>query len=71
MKVYGNLLAEIAKRGYSKKEIAKSIGISRNALANKLTCKTSFKVEELETIHKNFFYDCSYVYLLELYERTL
>ena len=71
MKVYGNLLAEIAKRGYSKKEIAESIGLSRNALANKLNCKTSFKVEELETIHKNFFNDCSYVYLLELYERAL
>lgn len=50
MKVYGNLIAEMAKRGYTKKEIAESIGLSRNALANKLNCKTSFKVEELETM---------------------
>lgn len=70
MKVYGNLIAEIAKRGYTKKEIAESVGLSRNALANKLNCKTSFKVEELETMHKKFFKDCEYIYLTELYERT-
>ena len=71
MKVYGNLIAEIAKRGYTKKEIAESIGLSRNALANKLNCKTSFKVEELEIIHKKFFEDCEYMYLTELYERIV
>lgn len=70
MKVYGNLMAEIAKRGYTKKEVAESIELSRNALANKLNCKTSFKVEELETMHKKFFQDCEYVYLTELYERA-
>lgn len=69
MKVYGNLIAEIAKRGYTKKEISESIGLSRNALANKLNCKTSFKVEELEIIHKKYFNDCNYIYLTELYER--
>ena len=69
MKVYGNLIAEMAKRGYTKKEISESIGLSRNALANKLNCKTSFKVEELEIIHKKYFNDCNYIYLTELYER--
>ncbi len=69
MKVYGNLIAEIAKRGFTRKEIAESIGLTRNALANKLNCKSSFKVEELEAIHKSFFEDCEYSYLTELYER--
>lgn len=69
MIVYGNLIGEIAKRGYSKKEIAESIGLSRNAFANKLNCKTAFKFEEIETIYKKYFSDCKLAYLTELYER--
>lgn len=69
MLVYGNLIAEIAKRGYTKNEIANCLGISRNTLTNKLVCKTVFSKDEFDLLLKNFFPDLNSDYLSEKYRR--
>lgn len=69
MMVFGNVIGEIAKRGYSKIEIADFLGISRNALSNKLICKTEFKKEEFDSMCEEFFSDLSIEYLSEKYYR--
>jgi|GEM_PF-4000232 len=69
MEVFGNLLAEIAKRGYAKNEIANYLGMSRNTLTNKLFCKYEFKKTEFDLLCKEFFPDLNTEYLSEKYHR--
>ncbi len=61
--IYGNLIGEIAKKGYSKSEIARSLGINRNTLENKLRCKTPFLKDEFDLIHRSYFKNYTYEYL--------
>lgn len=53
--VYPELVAEIAKRGIKKKDIAKCVEISDKAFCNKLQGKTSFTWDEVSKIRDTFF----------------
>lgn len=52
---YPTLIAELARRGIKKKEVAKSISISERALYNKLCGKTDFTWQEIQMIANTFF----------------
>lgn len=51
---YPVLESELAKRGITKKEIAKDIGISPRAFSIKLSGKNDFWYSEILTIRKYF-----------------
>lgn len=70
MEVFGNLIAEIAKRGYTKNEMAKHLGMSRNTFTNKLLCKYEFTKTEFDSLCKEFFPDINPDYLFEKYQRN-
>lgn len=63
-----NLIAEIAKKKITKKEIAKAIGISQKTLFNKLNGKTDFTMSEMMKIRDTFFPGRSLEELFELKE---
>ena len=48
--MYRELLGEIVKRGLSKKELAKEIGITEKTLFNKLNGKSDFTWSEIKKI---------------------
>ena len=57
--MYGNLLAEIARKNLSKKDIAKEAEIQVFAFSKKLNGKKDFTVEEADRIHDLFFPELS------------
>lgn len=52
---YPTLVAEIAKRGVKKKDIAASIGISYKCFYNKLEGRSPFTWDEVRAITTQFF----------------
>lgn len=60
-----NLKAEMAKRDITIEEIAKTLGIHRNSVANKLNGITPFTVEEAFKIQAVFFPDLELKYLFK------
>lgn len=61
--MYGNLLAEIARKNLRKKDIAKEAEIQVFAFSKKLNGKKDFTVEEADRIHDLFFPELSLHYL--------
>lgn len=53
--IYTNLKAEMARYGVTIESIAKTLGIHRNSVANKIKGKSSFSIDEASTIQKEFF----------------
>lgn len=51
--MYYELLGEIARKGISKKQLAKEIGMSEKTLFNKLNGKTDFTWSEVKKIKKS------------------
>ena len=56
---YPALVAEMARRGISKKMISQVLGVSERTLYNKLNGATPFTWEEVSAIRKHFFPDIS------------
>ena len=54
---YLNLRGEMAKRNVSIENIAELLGIHRNSVANKVSGKSRFSVDEAFSIQKTFFPD--------------
>lgn len=54
---YLNLKGEMAKRNVSIENIAELLGIHRNSVANKVSGKSRFSVDEAFSIQKTFFPD--------------
>lgn len=50
--MYYELLGEIARKGVSKKQLAKEVGISEKTLFNKLNGKSDFTWSEVKQIKK-------------------
>lgn len=59
MSAYPVLAAEIAKRGYKKKAIARSVGMCEKAFSNKLAGRSPFTWPEVCAIRRQFFPDIS------------
>lgn len=59
--MFPNILAEIARRGLSRLEVAKLLGISENSLRWKLNGHRPFLLDEIFTLAKEF--NCSLDYL--------
>ena len=60
-----NLEAEIARRNFTKQEVADCIGISKRTLYDKIVGKTAFTIKEASTLQKELFSDCEIDYLFE------
>lgn len=58
-----NLKTEISRARLSCSKIAKSIGISKEAMSHKITEKTQFTRGEMYVIHDTFFPDTDMKYL--------
>lgn len=56
---YPNLEGKIAERGYTKADIARSLGISARAFNNKTNGKTPFTWPEVCIIQNEYFPDLS------------
>lgn len=54
------LIAEIAKRGIKRKQIAEALGINYKSLYNKLTGETPLTWQEASNIRNTFFPDVAY-----------
>lgn len=65
-----NLKIEIARRKLSCRRIAKSIGISKEAMSRKVTEKSQFTRCEMYAIHDSFFPDTDMKYLFASDEET-
>lgn len=60
---YCVLNGEIAKKGLRKSEIAKTIGVSYTTFRNKMLGATPFTWDEVNTIKREYFPECSLDYL--------
>lgn len=60
--MFTNLVAEIAKKGLKKTEIASRLGMTPETLKNKLTGKTEFTLDEIKIL-LNIFSGYSMEYL--------
>lgn len=58
-----NLKTETARKHLSCRKIAKEIGISKEAMSNKVTEKTQFTRPEMYAIHDKFFPETDMKYL--------
>mgnify|MGYP002771563219 CR=1 FL=1 len=63
MKRFCVLNGEIAKKGLRKSEIAKTIGVSYGTFRNKMNGATPFTWDEVNTIKREYFPECSLDYL--------
>lgn len=63
--MYGNLYIEMKIKKITQDELRKCIGITRQAVVNKLKGKTDFTSSEMFEIRKKFFPNCSLEYLFE------
>lgn len=63
--MFPNLKAEIARKGYKEKDMAKKIGVSPRTLSNKITGRSDFTLSEMLAIKQNFFPDLSLEYLFQ------
>ena len=62
--MYGNLIAEMARKKISIEEVSNLLGIHRNSVSYKLN-KGSFYIDEGESIQETFFPDLDMKYLFE------
>lgn len=60
---YGNLKAEMARRNVSIESIAKTLGIHRNSVSNKVNGNSSFTIEESVKVQETYFNDKELKYL--------
>ncbi len=60
-----NLMAEIARSGIGRKQMAEAIGISEKALQNKLYARSDFTVPEAIKLRETFFPDKDLNYLFD------
>ena len=63
--MYKNLLAEMARVGMTKKELAKKIGLSEASITNKMSGFREWKISEVKAITK-LFPDVDFNYLFEV-----
>jgi protein required for attachment to host cells len=69
MKMYNNLIAELARKHISKKQISELLEFSAGTMRNKLSRNMSdFTIKEIQTIYNTYFKDDEKVTLLELME---
>lgn len=61
--MYGNLLAEIARKNLKHKDVAREAGIQVFSFSRKINGKKDFTVEEADRIHDLFFPELSLHYL--------
>lgn len=62
---YGNLRAEMARKGVTGRKIATVIGVRQEAVYKKLNGKSPLMYEEAEAIKENFFPQLSLEYLFQ------
>ena len=63
--MYRNLVAEMARRGVARKQIAEAIGGSYNHVREKINGKYEFEYGEALKIQEQFFPDIDLKYLFE------
>ena len=66
--MYRNLLAEMARKNITKKEIANFLDLRVATICDKIKGKYSFKLDEAFKIKKEFFPQLSVEYLFEVEE---
>lgn len=66
--MYRNLLAEMARKNITKKEIANFLDLRVATICDKINGKYSFKLDEAFKIKKEFFPQLSVEYLFEVEE---
>lgn len=66
--MYRNLLAEMARKSITKKEIAKFLDLRVATICDKINGKYSFKLDEAFKIKKKFFPQLSIEYLFDIEE---
>jgi transcriptional regulator with XRE-family HTH domain len=59
------MMAEIARHDLKLVDIAKALGISRSTLSSKIRGKSLFWADEVQTMQKLYFSDCTFDYLLQ------
>ena len=68
MFMYKNLQYEMMQKGITQEDIATELQIHRNSVANKISGKTPFTIDEVFRICEKFFPNCDMRYL---FQRTL
>ena len=63
--MYQNLMAEMARRGIKKKDLAAFLGLRYPTLVDKTNGRSRFFFDEAVKIKNHFFPDCSLEYLFE------
>lgn len=66
--MYRNLLAEMARKDITKKQIAKLLKVRDATISDKINGKYSFKLDEAFKIKKEFFPQLSIEYLFAVEE---
>lgn len=66
--MYKNLLAEIARSGRKREEVAKAAGMGAATLSEKINGKRSFKLEEAFSLRTAL--GCEHMTIDELFEKT-
>lgn len=62
---YRNLAAEMARKGISKKDIAKSLNMRYQTFLDKTSGKSRLYIDEAFKIKEKFFPECEIEYLFE------
>lgn len=60
-----NLIAEMARKDISYKDLAMIIDRDEKSVSNKISCKTEFTRKEMMMIKKDAFPECTLDYLFE------
>lgn len=63
--VYRNIIAEMARNGFSRVQTAEKLGITVSSFRKKLAGITDFKISEVDLLISLFGNNVSYDYLLE------
>lgn len=66
--LYPELLKLLAYKGMTKKDLAKVLGITPQALGKKLAGKTDFKLEEMKKIKEHFQDICPDITMDKIFE---
>jgi transcriptional regulator with XRE-family HTH domain len=68
--MYRNLEAELARKGITRADIAKVLGVALGTVSEKLNNSRKLKVYEAMKIRKAFFPDLDFDYLFETQETS-
>lgn len=68
--MYRNLEAELARKGITRADIAKALGLALGTVSEKLNNSRKLKVYEAMKIRKTFFPDLDFDYLFETQETS-